>query len=204
MVDFSNFRRFVAHAIQSSGEPALGLIVGSMLQPYHSPVGIGAVSGDTLGQGLEFLSRHASLIFGSFHFQLDNGPRWSTLKVMPTRPLCETHIFVMQSIVGAHCRLLEVILARPVDELAVGLPYARAPGDASHCLRYVRRVEFDQECLTLRLPVELLHSPCVSADAAAFTDASLTCDRMHTELRHGAFVQRVRRVLLELSSDIRN
>lgn len=197
MVDFSVFRRFVAHAVQSSGEPALGLIVGSMLQPYHTPVGIGAVTGKTLGQGLEFWSRHASLIFGSFHFEMDNGPRWSTLKVNSTRPLCETHIFVVQSIVGAHCRLLEAILARPVDELTVGLPYCRPLGEAAHCLRYVRKVEFDQKFLTLQLPVELLRSPCASADAAAFAEASQTCDRMHAELRHSAFVQRVRRVLLD-------
>ena len=44
LVDFSVFRRFVAHAIQCSGDPALGLMAGSMLQPYHTPMGI--ASGD--------------------------------------------------------------------------------------------------------------------------------------------------------------
>lgn len=197
MVDFSVFRRFVAHAIQCSGDPALGLIAGSMLQPYHTPIGIGSVTSDTLGQGLQFLSRYASLVFGCLDFQLESTSQWSTLKVRSTRPLVETHVFVMQSVVGAHCRLLEAILGRPVDELSVGLPYSRPAGNDIPCLRYVRRVDFDQECLVFRLPVELLRSPCASADPRAFVDAAKACRRMASELGCGAFVQRVRRVLLE-------
>jgi AraC-like DNA-binding protein len=197
MVDLSVFRRFVAHAIQCSGEPALGLIAGSMLQPYHTPVGIAAVTSDNLGHSLQFLSRYAKLIFGNLEFRVENGPRWSTFKVRPLRPLCETHVFVMQSILGAHCRLLEAILGRPVDELTVGLPYSRLAGNDVPCLRYVRRVEFDQECLSFQLPEELLRSPCTSADAKAFFDAAQACQRKESELGHGAFVQRVRRALLE-------
>lgn len=197
MVDFSVFRRFVAHAIQCSGEPALGLMAGSMLQPYHSPVGIAAVTSDSLGQSLQFVSRHARLVFGSVDFQIENGPRWSTLKVKPLRPLCETHVFVMQSILGAHCRLLEAILGRPVDELTVGLPYPRPAGNDVPCLRYVRRVEFDQECLSFQLPVELLRAPSIAADANACLEAAQACRKMASESGRGEFVQRVRRTLLE-------
>lgn len=197
MVDFSVFRRFVAHAIKCSGDPALGLTAGSMLQPYHTPVGIGAVTSDTLGQGLQFLCRHASLIFGSLQFQLESGPRWSTIKVKPLRPLCETHVFVVQSILGALCRLFEAMLGRPVDELAVGLPYSRPGGNDISCLSHVRRVEFDQPYLTFQLPVELLRSPCAAADPIAFSNAAQACQRMESELGNGAFVQRVRRALLE-------
>lgn len=153
MVDFSVFRRFVAHAIQCSGEPALGLMAGSMLQPYHSPVGIAAVTSDSLGQGLQYLSRHAKLIFGSMDFQVDNGPRWSTLKVKTLRPLCETHVFVMQSVLGAHCRLLEAILGRPVDELTVGLPY----GQSTRSLRTgVGKLAMCLLSTRMRPPVDLL------------------------------------------------
>jgi AraC-like DNA-binding protein len=197
MVDFAVFRRFVAHAIRCSGEPALGLMAGSMLQPYHSPVGIAAVTSDSLGQGLQVVSRHAKLIFGSVEFQVESGPRWCTLKVRPLLPLGETHIFVMQSIVGAQVRLLEAILGRPVDELTVGLPYARPADNDVPCLRYVRSVAFDQDCLTFELPAELLRAPSASADAKAFSEASQSCQRMESELGQGAFVQRVRRALFE-------
>ncbi|WP_038207230.1 helix-turn-helix domain-containing protein [Xenophilus azovorans] len=197
MVDFEVFRRFVAYAIRCSGEPDLGLIAGSMLQPYHTPVGIGAVTSDNLGHGLRFLCRHARLIFGRLEFSLHNGPRWSTLTVKPIVPLCETHVFVMQTIVGAHCRLLEAILGRPADELALGLPYPRPAGNDLPCLRYVRKVSFDQDCLSLELPVELLRSPSIAADAKAFSEAEQLCQKMESELVHGAFVQRVRRALLE-------
>ncbi|MDM0012485.1 AraC family transcriptional regulator ligand-binding domain-containing protein [Variovorax sp. J22P168] len=197
LVDFAVFRRFVAHAIQSSGEPALGLVAGSMLQPYHSPVGIAAVTSDSLGQALQVLSRHARLIFGGIDFELDNGPRWSTLNVRPALPLCETQVFVMQSILGAHCRLLEAILGRPVDELEVGLPYARPAGNDVPCLRYVRRVEFDRDCLSFRLPAGLLRAASGSADARACIDAAQACQRLESERVHGDFVQRVRRVVLD-------
>jgi len=197
MVDFSVFRRFVTHAIQTSGEPALGLMAGSMLQPYHSPVGIAAVTSDTLGQGLQFLSRHARLIFRSMDIKIENGPRWSTLRVKPMRPLCETHVFVMQSILGAYCRLLEAILGRPADELTAGLPYPRPTGNDIPCLRYVRRVEFDQEHLSFQLPVELLRVRSTAADADAFHEAAQACRKMESELGHGDFVARVRGALLE-------
>ncbi|SEB06374.1 AraC family transcriptional regulator ligand-binding domain-containing protein [Variovorax sp. YR216] len=75
MVDFSVFRRFVAHAIKCTGDPDLGLTGGYMLQPHHTPIGIGMVTSNNLGRGLQFLCRHAKLIFASIEFQLENGPR---------------------------------------------------------------------------------------------------------------------------------
>ncbi|MDM0020707.1 AraC family transcriptional regulator [Variovorax saccharolyticus] len=197
MVDFSVFRRFVAQAIQSSGEPALGLMAGSMLQPYHSPVGIATVSSDNLGQALRVLSRHARLIFRGLEFEVDDGARWSVLKVKPVRPLVETHVFVMQSILGAYCRLLEAILGRPADELVVGLPYARPADNDVPCLRYVRKVEFGQECLSFQLPVELLRTPSIAADPRAFSEAAQACRKMESEIGSGDFVQQVRHALLE-------
>jgi len=196
MVDFAVFRRFVAQAIQASGEPALGLMAGSMLQPYHSPVGIAAVTSETLGQSLQSVCRHAGLIFGSVDFQLEEGPRWTILKAKAQRPMCETQVFVTQSIVGAHCRLFETILGRPVDELVVGLPYARPAGNDVPCLRYVRRVEFDQPCLSFQLPSELLAARCMGADAVAFAEAARACRKLESERHQGEFVQQVRDALL--------
>lgn len=202
LVDLGIFRRFVAHALRCSGEPALGLLAGSMLQPYHSPVGIAAVSSETLGQSLEFVSRYAALIFGNVDFQLDNGPVWSTLKVRPLLPLCEIQVFFIQCVLGAYCRLLEEIIGGPVDDLVVGLPYPRPAGNDVACLRYVRKVEFDQECLTFQLPVALLRTPCSSVNRNAFLEAAQACQRLELELGGDSFVQRVRRALMErLSSN---
>lgn len=197
LVDFSIFRRFVTHAIRCSGEPALGLVAGSMLQPYHSPLGIATVTSDTLGQALQFVARHGRLFCPSLDFQLENDARWSILKVRPLRPLCETHVFVMQSVLAVHCRMLEAIMGRPVDELSAGMPYPRPPRNDVPCLRYVRHVEFDQTCLTLRLPARLLHVPSVSADARARQVAARACRRMDSELGHVEFIERVRQALLD-------
>jgi AraC-like DNA-binding protein len=197
MMDFAVFRRFVAHALRCSGDPALGLMAGSMLQPYHSPVGIAAVTSDSVGQGLSVLSRHARLIFAGLDFQFDEQPSWSTLQVRPLRPLCETNVFVMQSLLGAYCRLLEAMLGRPADELVVGLPYARPSGNDVPCLRYVRRVEFDQDGLVFRLPARLLRQRCASVDLKAHLQAVQACRRMMSEQGGGDFVQRVRLALLD-------
>lgn len=197
MVEFHVFRQFVEHAIRASGEPALGLIAGLMLQPYHTPVGIGAVTAPTLGESLRFTTRHAQLIFRSLEFELENGPRWSTVRIKPVRPLCETRVFVTQSIVGIYCRLFEAILGRHADELSLGLPYARPPDNDDPCLRHVRNVEFDHQYLTFRLPASLLEAPSVSANQDAFDNATRACQRMALELKQGGFVERVRRSLLE-------
>lgn len=196
-VDFSVFRRLIAHAIQCSGDPALGLIAGSMLQPYHTSVGIAAVTSKNVGQGLQFWSRYAGLVFGGLEFELNNGPQWSTLRVKPIRPLCETHTFVMQSVVGAHCRLFEAMLGRRVEELVVRLPDPPPMVTRAAWLNHAGQVGFGHECLALQLPTELLGSPCVSADADAFLDAALASRKVDAELGHGAFVQRVQRVILE-------
>lgn len=197
LVDFSVFRRFVTHAIRCSGEPALGLVAGSMLQPYHSPLGIATVTSDNLGQALQVVARHGRLFCPSLDFQLENDARWSILRVSPLRPLCETHVFVMQSLLAVHCRMLETILGRPVDELSAGMPYPRPPGNDVPCMRYVRRVEFDQTCLMLRLPARLLDVSSVSADPGAHQVAARECRRMGAELGHVEFIRRVRQALLE-------
>lgn len=100
MVDFSVFRRFVSHAIKCSDEPALALMAGVHAAAVPQPVGIAAVTSASLGQELQFVSRHAKLIFRGMEFQVDTGPRWSTLQVKPMRPLVETHVFVMQSLLA--------------------------------------------------------------------------------------------------------
>lgn len=197
MVEFHVFRQFVEHAIQSSGEPALGLIAGLMLQPYHTPVGIGAVSAPTLRQSLQFTTQHAQLIFRSLEFKLENEPRWSTVRVKPIRPLCETRVFVTQSIVGIYCQLLEAILGRHADELHLGLPYPRPKDNGEPCLHHVRSVEFDQQYLSFRLPIALLETPSASANHDAFLRATQSCQKMELELKQGGFVERVRRSLLE-------
>lgn len=196
-IDPSTFQSFVAHALHRSGEPALGVMAGLMLQPYHSPVGIGAVTSGTVGEGLRFLCRHAQLLYGNVEFRFENAAPWSVLEVRITRPLHEAHEFVSQFIIGAHCRLLEAMCGRPVDELVVGLPYARPPGGDVSCSRYVRRVEFDCACLRFKIPAALTRQACVSANAEEFRDAAQACRRIDAELARGQFSQRVQRALAE-------
>lgn len=200
-IDFSALRRLVAHAVAVSGEPALGLIAGSMLQPYHGQLGIGAVTSETLGHGLRFATRYAGLIFRTLEFQADTGPQWRTLRIRPKRPLCETQVFVTQFILGAYLRLIEAILGRPTDELRVGLPFERPAGPDVPYLRYFRQVEFNYKVLTLQLPVALLATPSVSADAEAFLSAAQFCEKTESEMGYGDFVQRVRQALLDRLPD---
>lgn len=197
MVDFQVFRQFVEHAVKASGEPALGLTAGLMLLPYHTPVGIGAVTAATLKECLQFTTRYAPLIFRSLEFELDSTPQWGIVRVKPLRPLCDTRVFVTQSIVGIFNRLLEAILGRHADELSVGLPYSRPPGNEEACLRYILSVEFDQQYLSFRLPAALLDAPSISANHDAFVRATQSCQKMEQELKQGGFVERVRRALLE-------
>ena len=201
MVDYAAFRQIVAHASRCSGEPALGLLAGSMLQPYHTPVGIGTVTGSDVQEGLRFFCRYARLIFGSFDFRLDSDARWLTMEVRPLRPLCEIHLFAVHSILGMFCRLLEAMLKRPVDELVVGLPYARPASGRDGCDHFVRRIDYDRDCLSFSLPAELARLPCGSSDREAFLNATQSCQRLELESGRGALVQRVRDALLEQLSE---
>jgi AraC-like DNA-binding protein len=196
-IDLAAFRRFIEQAVAQSGEPALGLIAGSMLQPYHSHVGIAVATSPTLADGLEFLCRHAHLVFGDVNFYLGRGPRFSSLNVIPSRLLHGLQIFISQFIVAAHCRLLEAMLGRNVDELTVHLPFT-APGDhGARDSHFVRRVEYGREHLTFLLPTELMQVPCVSANASEHRHAALACMQMQIESGRCEFEQRVRGILLE-------
>jgi AraC-like DNA-binding protein len=197
LIDASVFQKFVAQAIKSSGDSALGLRAGLMVQPYHSLLGIGAVTAETLEQSLRFLSRHANLLFGSVEFQLEQGPHWSVLKVKPTRAMGEMRAFITQFIFGAHCRLLEAALGRRVDELVVGLPGLESRDADIPYANYVRRVEWGHEHLTFLMPARCMRERCVSANASEFLEVEQICLRMEKELCHGEFARKVQRALLD-------
>lgn len=197
-IDYAAFRRFVAEAGRCSGEPALGLMAGLMLQPYHSAVGIAAVTSDSVERGLHVLYRYSRLLFAGVDFRLDICAHHSTLQMRRLEsPLHETHDFFVLFVIGAHCRLMEAMLGKPVDGLTIGLPFPRPLRNELFRLPHVRQVDYAQEHLTLRLPIRITLERCVSANRKEHFDAEQVCRRMALELDSGAFACRVRRMLRE-------
>ncbi len=197
-VELSVFRRVAAHATQLAGEPALGMLAGSMLQPYHTPVGIAAVTSLSFGDGLGVIAKYANLIFNTFDFQLEDGLEWNILRVRPIRALCETHVFVTHSILGAICRLIEAMNGPQVSDLIVGLPASCFTGNSrGRAYLPTANLVFDQPCLSFHIRSRALLARCPSADATVSTRALESCEKLKGELGQSTFVQRVRRALLD-------
>ncbi|MDN8616443.1 helix-turn-helix domain-containing protein [Variovorax ginsengisoli] len=197
MIDLLAFRQFAYRAIQRSGESSLGYLAGSMLQPYHTPVGIAAVSGGSVREGLDFLSAHADLLFPTFDFQVQHGPTSSTLRIRPLGPMCDAHVFALHSILGWSLHLLKAMIGNSPDEVVVGLPYPQPSGHDVSSSLFAKKLVFDQACLMLQLPVGMIDRRCLFADQEAFKNAAQDCLRQRSEFGFGAFAERVRRSLLK-------
>ena len=119
------------------------------------------------------------------NFKVENGPRWSTLRVKPLRPLCETHVFVMQSILGASAGCSRPSWDGRSTNSSPALPYPARAGNDISCLRscegssstrHTSRSSYRSSCFAFAV---------CRRRSEAFLDAAQACRKMESELGHG-------------------
>lgn len=198
-VSLPALQRFAEGAIAATGEPALALFVGERLvATAHGMLGYAALASTTLRQALDVFERFITLRVPVLSIAHDERTReWRLLlrETMPLgslrKPLFELTMVAVKNVLDAvtlgACEVTRVCFDGRKPE------YADLVRDIFRC-----DVRFDQPFMGLVLPRRALDRPLQMADAAAFEQAAVICQRELDKLHESQTVaSSVRRLLLE-------
>lgn len=199
-VTFAAMRRLILQAAALTGSAALGLELGPAAQPSaHGPVGYAAVASGTLEQALEVVAQYGAARIRGVDFRLATDRDGATLEMRERFDFGDVRIFILETLLVTVMGLLEALAGQPLERAECRLPY-KAPRWAAEYARYVKaKVRFGAACLQIRLPRDLLETPCLTADAAAYAVARRECER--SLAGESGMAQRVRLRLLEREGD---
>lgn len=174
----------IRNGLQLSGNPAFGLQVGSRLPvSAHGPLGAAMTSAPTLGEAFAAISRfhnlRASFVRLAYHLQ---GERY-VVEMHLQVPLDEVGLFLIEAMVASTQWSVEFMLGRPLSEAVIRLGYA-PPAHAERYGDYLHgEYSFGHDVTTVSMPVGLLSQPNPFADADAFAQAILQCERLEAAMR---------------------
>ncbi|WP_028102374.1 AraC family transcriptional regulator [Pseudoduganella violaceinigra] len=196
---FPAYHALLTDAVATSGEPALGLLVGARLPiNTHGVLGLAAMSSSTLRQSVEMLDRFVSLrtpLVAISHATAEDGGALR-LRIDPALPLGDIHQLVMEAVTLTVKNLLDFIAgARHIAAVGFGFPeppYAALAQDLFQC-----EVLYGQQWTGFDLPPAVLDQPLKLADPTTFSEAAAMCQREFDRLRQPAsMVARIRRAML--------
>lgn len=193
------FRRLVADALQTSGEPALGLLVGERLLVHtHGSVGAAAAKGATLREAVEVFEQFLGLRtpLATITHELRGGE--VRIVVHERVGLGEVRPAVLEAVLLAVKNLVDFVALGLWPVRQVHFPFP-APGHAALARDILRcPVRYRSAWAGMTVPQAIFEQPLKKADPAAFRDAARQCER---ELGHlaerDALQSRVRRLLLD-------
>jgi AraC-like DNA-binding protein len=187
----------VTECLRATGRPWLGLELGLVVpSSAHGPMGVAAAASRDLRQALGALARYLPTRNAALRMRLRDTPQGVALELIERVELGEARTFVVTMVLAALMRLIEAVLGRVPDTLAVDLPFAEPAWRAQLDRLLPGRVRFDRPRLVVYVDHELLAQPCMSADASAFEQACQACERLLAASAAAGLVPRVRELLL--------
>jgi AraC-like DNA-binding protein len=197
-VPVSVFRRLVADALQTSGEPALGLLVGERLLVHtHGSVGAAALSGATLRETVEVFEQYFGLRTPLAVITHEVWGREVRIVIHERVGLGEVRQSVLEAVVLAVKNVIDFVALglRPVRQVHFPFQkpdYAALARDVLRCT-----VRYRSAWAGMTVPVEIFEQPLKRADPAAFREAARLCERELGQLtERSAVASRVRSLLL--------
>ncbi|MET3108016.1 AraC-like DNA-binding protein [Oxalobacteraceae bacterium GrIS 2.11] len=191
-------------ALRISGDPALGLHLGMAVQiSAHGAMGYALVASSTLRQALEVMVRYAPLRHAAIRFRLRETGQGAAFELIERIDLESGHEFVTTLIFGAVVILLQSVVGNELNQVSVDLPFPEPAWRSEIATMFRGQLRFDSRQLTFYLSHALLDYPCITADPAAFAQATMECERQMAALQGpvDAFAQRVRELLVGRESD---
>jgi AraC-like DNA-binding protein len=192
-------RRLVASALDWTGEPALGLLVGRrLLVGAHGALGFAAVNAGSIRQLVEVLERFIGTRLPAVALSHAERAGRFILRIDELAPLGEARRPLLEALVLA--------LRNALDAVGVGaVPVERAlfPFPAPPYAPLARKllgceVRWGAPAAAIELPAAALDAPLRTADPASFDAAVRLCERELAALAgDDAHAQRLRRVLLQ-------
>jgi AraC-like DNA-binding protein len=178
VVGFRQQRQIIVNALRISGDPALGLRIGSMTPlPTHGALSYAAVSSADLGAAFDVILRYSQTRAGFFRFsgQRQGGEMLIAIDEMtdlgPVR--CFLHEVLMLTLQAVLDTVIGPRVAGPAIEFSYPAPaYLQQYHEVFHL-----PLQFSRPATVLRIPVALLSTRSITADAGALRAAERQCAR---------------------------
>ena len=200
-LNFDQFRRLVARAVELSQCPSLGLSVGQSTQlSAHGAVGYAAMAANNVGEVLGLMQRYNNLRQRVAYFEVDTHAGLS-LVLREDLMAPEIREYLMGHFAAGLIHLLETITGQDLkSRVQIAWPFVR-PNWAKAYLDFCSQSTFGSEQLRIDMPPDLLLTPSLAPDPEAYRLALRDCEHQLAQMQKGSLTMRVQQRLLASQSD---
>ena len=204
-LNFIQIRHIIHAALRFTELPSLGLTLGAATQAAaHGATGYAALAAKDVAQAMDLLGRYAKLRTSTLDLRLVQGREGEMSRILMREQfdLGDVRIFICESALVVIVRLLEAMLGQRLPQLEYRFPYPAPAWAGAYAAHLDGKCSFDAACLEIRLPSELLHTPCLTADPQACASACKDCEQGLVQLSHNSDItQQVRLRFLNCEGD---
>lgn len=198
MLRFEQFRRLILGAREMTGDPGIGLRLGSQMSlTAHGLLGYAAMSSANLGEVVQLLLRYFNTRTRLLVPAFEREGRSASLILNESVPLEDVRIPYMEVTLASLAGALRFLVGERFDEARVHLPYP-APDYAERYQEvFAGGVHFNATAAAISVPVALLDVPFPTADRASRDMALKQCEEELRRLEaHESVAERIRRTLM--------
>ncbi|MFZ5723491.1 MAG: AraC family transcriptional regulator [Pseudomonadota bacterium] len=187
----------IRNALRLSGNPALGLQMGSRMHiAAHGPVGIAAYTSATLGEAVETMARHQNIRGQFAGMTIERDAQHLRLLFNMQVPYDEVGLFLIEALVASAQGTMEFLLGRIVDGCRIEFGFPPPPHAALYSQYLHAPFRFDAPRSLLEMPRALEATPLPFADPVAKQQAEQQCEQIAAEMKQrGSFAFRVTAIL---------
>lgn len=201
-VDFSTL---VNNALTLTGNPALGLELGSRINlSAHAVLGQAFLACETLEQVLDLFMRYSALLAPAAELHLDKSHNGVTLElsnVIEDTPLTFSCELFFASVLNT----LRGLLYNQAFSVTINLPYPQPDYEADYIAAFGTRVNFDSSIASIRFDTQLLACILPTANPALLSLYETECRRLLADLGADDTVSRqVQRLLQQIEGQYPN
>jgi AraC-like DNA-binding protein len=174
----------IRNALRISGNPALGLQMGSRMHlAAHGPVGVAAYTSATLGDALEIMVRHQNIRgqFAGMSREVDANVVRIVFNLRV--PYDEIGLFLVEAMVASAQASMEFLVGKNLEGGRIEFAYPPPAHAALYGQYLYAPFRFDAPRTIMEMPRKLESLPLAFADPVARQQAEQQCEQIAEDLR---------------------
>jgi len=193
--------RLLRRATELTRTPWLGLDIGGITSvSAHGALGYAIVSAPNLRVVLHTLARFTRLRFQLVNVVISETDEHFTVSMEELAELGDVREFIHSALLVTYLQLVDTVTSQRLRNIQIELPISRPQWADVYQQRCGCPVMFDAPAFRLQMPVSVLDTPCLTADAGTFRTALRDCENQLRQLDNGgALSQQVSNCLLNSS-----